>query len=403
MVRGAAAPAEVRYPAPVSGLTQFCAAPGVIDLAWGHPDPELLPAGLVAEATAAALRRHGPDALGYGASAGPPPLLAWLREHLARIDARAPDAAELMITAGVSQGLVMTVTGLTRPGDAVLVPVPTYHLALCILREHPVRIVPVATDDDGPLPGAVAAAGEALVREAVRPRLLYTVPTSGNPTGITVPLARRRELVAVAGDLGTILVEDDVYRELAYDAPAPPSLWSLGAPGTVVRLGSFSKTLAPGLRLGWLTADAATVAGFVAGGLIDSGGGVAHFAAMVVAELAASGVYEANLARLRAELGARRDAIVGALRASAPELDFHEPPGGYFLWLRLPGGLDARALLPVAERHGVAFLPGDVFMAGTDLGRDRLRLCFTRYAIGDLIEAARRLGVAVREAQALRG
>ena len=380
-------------------LTQFFAAPGVIDLAWGHPDPELLPAGLIAEAAVAALQRYGPDVLGYGASAGPPPLLDWLRGHLARIDGRAPDAGELMITAGVSQGLVMTVTGLTRPGDAVLVPVPTYHLALSILREHPVRIVPVATDDDGPLPDAVAAAADALVGEGVRPRLLYTVPTSGNPTGITVSLERRRELVALATGWGIVLVEDDVYRELAYDAPAPPSLWSLAPPRPGVRGGGVSKTLAPGLRLGGLTSDAPTVQRFVDGGLIDSGGGVAHFAAMVVSELAASGAYEANLVRLRADLAARRDAMVAALRAHAPQLAFRDPPGGYFLWLRLPDGLDARELLPVGERHGVAYLPGDVFEVGTDGERDRLRLCFTRYAIEDLVEAARRLGAAVREAR----
>ena len=388
----------------MSGLTQFFAAPGVIDLAWGHPDPELLPAGLVAEAATAALTRHGADALGYGAWAGPPPLLHWLTEHLARIDGRAPALGELMITAGVSQGLEMTVTMLTRPGDAVLAPVPTYHLALRILAEHPVRVVPIATDEDGPLPDAVTAAVRSLQSEGVRARLLYTVPTSGNPTGITVPIARRRALLAATTAAGTTIVEDDVYRELAYDAPAPPSLWALGEPGSVVRLGSFSKTLAPGLRLGWLTADAATTKVFVDGGLIDSGGGVAHFSAMVVSELAASGAYVANLARLRADLVSRRDVMVSALHELAPELTFRVPSGGYFLWLALPPdlGLTAHDLLPIAEAHGVSFLPGDAFTGGTDLGRDRLRLCFTRYAIDDLTEAARRLGDSVREARTSR-
>jgi len=377
-------------------LTQFFAAPGVIDLAWGHPDPLLLRADLVAQAAAAALRRYGPDALGYGVSAGPPPLLDWLRAHLGRIDGRVPEPAELMITAGVSQGLEMTISMLTRPGDAVLVPIPTYHLALRILREHPVRIVPVATDRDGPLPDAVAKAAAQALAEGARPRLLYTVPTSGNPTGITVPVERRRALVAAAAACGVTIVEDDVYRELAYDAPAPPSLWSLAAPGGVVRLGSFSKTLAPGLRLGWLTADAATVTRFVDGGLIDSGGGVAHFAAMVVSELTTSGAYEANLASLRASLSARRDALVAALRVHAPDVAFADPPGGYFLWLRLPDGVGARDLLPTAERHGVSYLPGDAFTAGTDLGRHHLRLAFTRYPTDDLVEAARRLGAALR-------
>jgi DNA-binding transcriptional MocR family regulator len=303
-----------------------------------------------------------------------------------------------MITAGISQGLEMTITLLTSPGDAVLVPVPTYHLALRILAEHPVRVVPVASDDDGPLPGAVSEAAGRLRADGIRPRLLYTVPTSGNPTGITLPSQRRQDLLAATGAARITIVEDDVYRELAYDAPAPPSLWALGPPGTVVRLGSFSKTLAPGLRLGWLTSDAATTKRFVDGGLIDSGGGVAHFSAMVVSELAASGAYLANLDRLRGDLATRRDAIVEALREHAPALTFRVPSGGYFLWLRLPDGGSARDLLPIAEANGVSFLPGDVFTAGSDLGRDRLRLCFTRYAIHDLGKAARRLGAAVREA-----
>lgn len=386
----------------MSGLTQFFAAPGVIDLAWGHPDPELLPADLIADAAAASLRRYGPDALGYGAWAGPPPLLDWLTAHLGRIDGRAPAPGELMVTAGNSQGLEMAVTMLTRPGDAVLAPVPTYHLALRILAEHPVRVVPLATDEDGPLPDAVTAAVEELRAHGVRARLLYTVPTSGNPTGITVPVARRQALLTATGAAGVTIVEDDVYRELAYDAPAPPSLWALGEPGSVVRLGSFSKTLAPGLRLGWLTSDVATTKAFVDGGLIDSGGGVAHFAAMVVSELAASGGYVANLDRLRADLATRRDVMVDALREHAPRLGFRVPSGGYFLWLSLPAGLTGAGLLPIAEAHGVSYLPGDVFTGGTDLGRDRLRLCYTRYAIDDLREAARRLGAAVREAGASR-
>lgn len=388
----------------MSGLTQFIAAPGVIDLAWGHPDPELLPADLIADAASAALRRYGPDALGYGAWAGPPPLLDWLTAHLGTIDGRAPAAGELMITAGNSQGMEMAVTLLTQPGDAVLAPVPTYHLALRILAEHPVRVVPVATDEDGPLPDAVTDAAARLHAEGIRPRLLYTVPTSGNPTGITVPVERRLALLAATTAAGIMIVEDDVYRELAYDAPAPPSLWALGEPGSVVRLGSFSKTLAPGLRLGWLTADVPTTKLFVDGGLIDSGGGVAHFSAMVVSELAETGGYVANLARLRADLARRRDVMVAALGEHVPELTFRVPSGGYFLWLALPPdlGLGGRELLPIAEAAGMSYLPGDIFTAGTDLGRDRLRLCFTRYATDDLAEAARRLGAAVREARATR-
>jgi DNA-binding transcriptional MocR family regulator len=378
-------------------LTQFLAAEGVIDLAWGHPDPDLLPPDLIADACRSAMGRYGPDALAYGAAAGPPPLVDWLSGHLGLIDGRAAAPGELMITAGASQGLDLVCTMLTRPGDAVLVPVPTYYLAIRILGEHPLEVVPVATDEDGALPDAAARAADRLAAAGRRARLLYAVPTSGNPTGITLSVERRRALAAAMALRRVVIVEDDVYRELQYDGSAPPSIWSLGEPGSVVRLGSFSKTLAPGLRLGWLTADTTTVARLVDGGLVDSGGGVAHFAAVVVSELVANGGYEANLAALRAALGRRRDALASALRTAAPEVSFRVPGGGYFLWVRLPDGLGGRDLLRVAERHGVSWIPGDRFTAGTGESTDRVRLAFTRYAAPDLAEAARRLGAAVRE------
>ena len=200
-----------------------------------------------------------------------------------------------------------------------------------------------------------------------RARLLYLVPTSGNPTGITRArgAARGRSSRRPRRGPASIVVEDDVYRELAYDAPAPPSLWSLAAPGAVVRLGSFSKTLAPGLRLGWLTADAATVHAVR--------GRRAHRLRRRRRALLRDGRLRAGrFRRVRGEprgaanasLAARRDAMVAALRTHAPELTFRDPPGGYFLWLRLPDGLSrARPAAGRRARLGVSFLPGDVFMA----------------------------------------
>jgi aspartate/methionine/tyrosine aminotransferase len=373
-------------------LTQFRAAPGVIDLAWGHPDPVLLDASIVATATAAALDRWGPDALGYGAAHGPEPLLAWLTAHLGRIDGRAPATGELMILAGASQGIEMACSQLGEAGDAVLVPAPTYHLAIRIFRDHPFRLVPVATDEQGILPDAAAAAVDAVVADGGRARFLYLVPVCANPTGVTLPLDRRHALASLAARTGLTILEDDVYRELTLDGPPPPSIWSLAAPGTVLRFGSVSKTLAPGVRLGWVTGDEPTIGRFADSGLLDSGGGVQHLVALVVAELAASGTYAANLDRIRAGLAARRDALVAALRTAAPDATFRAPDGGYFLWLRLPDGLDPRGSLADAERHGVSWLPGERFAAGTAAGDRHARLAFSRYDPDGLAEAATRIG-----------
>jgi 2-aminoadipate transaminase len=381
-----------------SPLVQFAADAGVIDLAWGHPGSDLLPVEGLRASVGRALGRYGADALNYGASVGPGPLLEWLAGPIGAIDGRAPTTAELLVTGGASQGLDLVCTVLAEPGDVCLVPGPTYHLALGILRDHPIEVVPVATDDAGPRPDSVAATLIDLRRRGRRARLMYVVPTFGNPTGVTVPTERRRELADLAAEAGLILIEDDVYRELAYGPPPPPSLWSLAAPGSVVRLGSFSKTLAPGLRLGWLTADPATVERLADGGLLASGGGVNHFVALVVAEHARSGAYAANLERLRPALAARRDALVNGLRTHLPDASFSVPDGGYFVWARLPRGLDARTLLPIAERLGTSYLPGSVFAVDDEVDPAALRLAFSCYPPDELFEATRRLGAAVVEA-----
>jgi DNA-binding transcriptional MocR family regulator len=193
-------------------LTQFRAAPGVIDLAWGHPQPELLATDLVAEAARRAVEQYGADALGYGAQAGPQPLVEWLTEHLGAIDDRQPAPGELLITAGASQGLDLACTLLARPGDVCLVPVPTYHLAVRVLRDHPLEIEPVASDDHGVRPDAVGEAIDRVKRSGRRPRLLYLVPTSGNPTGITLGLERRTALASIVAGTDLVILEDDVYR-----------------------------------------------------------------------------------------------------------------------------------------------------------------------------------------------
>jgi len=373
--------------------------PGIIDLAWGHPELSLLPAPALAEAAREALIAYGPDALSYGRDAGPPPFVSFVRERLDATDTRTPAADEIVVTAGASQGLDLVVTLLTTPGDVVLVEEPTYHLAVRILRDHPVEIVPVAFDGGGI---RTDAAGDAIARLKAggrRVRLLYTIPTFHNPTGVTLVDGRRRELVDLATSEGVTIVEDDVYRELGYDAPAPPSLWSIAVPGSVVRLGSFSKTIGPGLRAAYLTADAATAARIVGSGLLDSGGGMAHLPALIISTWAATGAFPDHVASLKRTYAARRDATLAALAVHIPDAAWTQPRGGFFTWVTLPGSLDAATLLPAAEARGMGYVPGRRFYVAGDGGRSSLRLAFTRYAEADLAEAVRRLGAAVRDAR----
>ena len=271
---------------------QIVHRPGVIDLGWGHPDPTLLPVAGLRLAATEALDRYGAEALAYGSERGPGPLLRWLIGYLESCEGRAPAADEIIVTGGISHALDQICTLLTQPGDVVLVEQPTYHLAVRILREHPLELVPVAGDAGGLRPEAVAEAIAAVRRTGRNPRFLYTVPTFNNPTGISLDAERRQALVDLAVAERLLIVEDDAYRELFYDGPAPASLWRLAPRGTVVRLGSFSKVVAPGLRLGFLTADAAIIERMRGGGLLDSGGGINHFSANTVAAFCEAGRFE---------------------------------------------------------------------------------------------------------------
>ncbi|HET9221570.1 MAG TPA: PLP-dependent aminotransferase family protein [Roseiflexaceae bacterium] len=380
--------------------TQMLQRPGIIDLAWGHPSPTLLPLAELQRAAVSMVERHGAAALAYGAERGAGPLLTWLHERINRLEGRALTPEEITTTAGNSDALDQICALWTQPGDVVLVETPTYHLAVRIMRDHPLDLVPVPADAAGLRVDALADTIAQLRRAGRRPRLLYLVPTFNNPTGASLSAERRRALVELAAAEELLIVEDDVYRELSYDGAAPPSLWSLAESGVVARLGSFAKTLAPGLRVGWLTGGAALVRRLVDSGLRDSGGGVNHFAAMVAAEFNVEGRFEAHVASLRAAYRARRDALLAGLAASLPAgCVVRAPAGGYFTWVTLPEGLDAKALLPRAEANGVSYLPGTRFHLDGG-GASALRLAFSYYSEAELAEAARRLGAVIGEALA---
>ncbi|HEU5101737.1 MAG TPA: PLP-dependent aminotransferase family protein [Roseiflexaceae bacterium] len=379
-------------------IIQLVRRPGIIELGWGHPSAALLPVAGLREAATAALDRWGADALNYGADQGAGPLLTWLSERIARTEGRAPAMNEIMITGGVSQALDQICTLCTQPGDIALVESPTYHLAIRILRDHPLQLIPVPADEHGLRVDALAETIAKLRRAGQRPRMLYTVPTFHNPTGASLAAERRTALVELAAANGLLIVEDDVYRELSYDGPALPSLWSLAPPDTVVRLGSFAKSLAPGVRLGWLTAGPAIAGRLIGSGLLDSGGGVNHFTALIVTAFCASGQYDQQIERLRAAYRARRDALLDGLsKHLPPACEWNAPSGGFFQWVQLPGAIDADELLPRAEAAGVSYIPGARFHTGGG-GANALRLAFSLYEPDELIDAASRLGNAIRAA-----
>lgn len=380
---------------PLPPSTQMVLRDGYCEFNFGQPDPDLLPVAELRRAAVAALDTFGPDMLVYGAPEGAWPLLAWIQERVRQREGIAVTLDECVGTAGNSDAIDQVSTLFTRPGDVVLVESPTYHLGLRILRDHHLDLRAVPVDVHGLRVDALEATLAGLQREGKKPRLLYTIPTFHNPTGVNLAMDRRQAVVDLAARHGFLVLEDDVYRELAYDGAAPPSLFGLAPRGTVMRMGSFAKSLAPGLRLGWLNCSAEQAHRFADGGLRDSGGAPNFAAAMMVASLCRSGEFDAHVARLRSAYRERRDALAAALTRHLPEgCSFNTPGGGYFIWVTLPERVDADAVLQAADAHRVTFIPGGrVCIDGR--GRQGLRLAFSLMKPDHLEEGARRLGAAI--------
>lgn len=378
--------------------TQNLLREGFVEFAFGDPDPALLPVGLVRDAADRLLmRRDAAASLVYGANLGPRALREAIVARAEEREGLRLAADQVLVSGGNSQALGQALTDLTRPGDVVFVEVPTYSLALGVLADHPVEVTGVPLDDQGLDVDALEAAVLAARAAGRRPRVLYTVPTFHNPAGVSLSPDRRRQLLELARREELVIVEDDVYRELVFEGQAAPALRALDPEAPVVRLGSFAKTLAPGLRLGWIDAPPELFARLAADGMLESGGCVSQFSASVVATLFEAGAYDPHVAALRLAYASRRDALAEALRPRLPAgCSFSLPAGGFFLWVRLPDGLTATELLPVAERHLVGFSPGSRFC--TD-GDDRhVRLAFSLYDEESLAEGGERFAAAVAEA-----
>ncbi|GLV83898.1 aminotransferase [Streptomyces lavendulae subsp. lavendulae] len=375
---------------PVREILALTERPGVISFAGGLPAPELFDtAGLRAAYDAALTGPGAARALQYSTTEGAPEL----REAVAaRARARGlpTTADEVLVTTGSQQALTLIAATLLEPGDTVLVENPTYLAALQCFGLAGARVIPVPCDERGLLPDALA---ELTARE--RPKLLYTVPTFQNPTGRTLPGGRRAEVARTAARLGLWLVEDDPYGDLRYEGDHQP--WIAAHPGAEDRtalLGSFSKVMAPGLRLGWLRAPGALRrAAVVAKQAADLHTSTVD--QLAAAHYLGAADLDAHVARVREAYRARRDALLAGLGGALPEgSGWNRPEGGMFVWARLPEGYDAGALLKSAVAHDVAYVPGAPFFTGTPDPRT-LRLSFTTHTPAEIAEGLVRLGRAL--------
>ena len=354
-------------PSVIRDLLKITERPGITSMAGGLPSADTFPVEAMREATASVLRDAPRQAMQYAASEGYEPLREWVAQYLSTHQGMTVSASQVLITNGSQQGLDLVAKVLIDADARVLVETPTYLGAVQAFTPYEPRLEGLASDAEGPLPDALAAA-------AAGARFAYVLPNFQNPRGHVYSEARREALVGEARRAGLPLVEDNPYGDLWYDAPPPLSLASRWPEG-VLYLGSFSKVLAPGLRLGYVVAPPAVFPKLLqAKQAADLH--TAIFNQRVVHEVLKSGMLDTHVASIRARYKTHRDAMAAALERHMTGLaTWRQPVGGMFFWLELADGLDATALLPAAVEAGVAYVPGAPFFAQAPRP-DTLRLSF---------------------------
>jgi DNA-binding transcriptional MocR family regulator len=299
-----------------------------------------------------------------------------------------------LLTAGASHGLDLALKHLTQPGDTILLEDPTYFLALDIVRDYDVRVVPVPVDEHG----LDVEALERSLREH-QPRLLYTIPIWHNPTGATLPVARRRRLIELARAYDIIIVADEVYQMLGDADHTPPPLSTFGR-DRVLSLGSFSKILAPGLRLGWIECSDRYMAKLARDGVLVSGGAMNTLVTAIAQSALELGIQDQYLETMRELYARRRRCMVRQLKASLSDgIHITEPHGGFFVWLELPEDVEVDALIADARDAGLLLKSGARFSPDSrpkSRTANGLRLCFACHSETRIREGCERLSQVLR-------
>ncbi len=354
-------------------IEQTDVPPGNIDLGSGNPSLELLPLEILGRASIKYFSAGDRRTLQYGAERGNGYFLAALAEFLSTTLKFDIPTNSLLTSNGASAALDLLCTQFTLPGDLIIVEEPTYFLARRIFADHRLQVEAVSMDKDGL---NVEQLEEKLKR--ANPKFLYTIPTFHNPASVTLTQARRERLVSLSHQYNFLVIADEVYQFLAYDTIPPKPLSAFANQvEQVISINSFSKILAPGLRLGWIQAHPKLIKRLAECGLLDSGGGLNPFTSGIVCYLIQAGDLTENIAKLKSVYQNRLAAMNKALAQHLPEADYFIPHGGYYFWVRLPG-LDMSQLRVRSLKSGIDFRPGALFSSQMSL-KEYLRLSFSYY------------------------
>jgi len=382
-------------------LLKVSERPDVISLAGGLPSPDVFPVVRFEEACQKVLREHGSSALQYGATEGFEPLREIIAQNMARYGIRAK-IENVLLTSGSQQALDLIGKLLINTGDRVLVEAPSYLGALQAFNVYGAQYVSVPVDHDG--------LRTDLLEEALSsgPKFMYILPNFQNPAGVTLSEGRRHQLILTADKYGVPIIEDDPYGQLRYEGQHLPPLVVVDREnlrrdngysiGNVIYLSTFSKTLAPGIRLAWIVAPPDVIRRLV---LLKQGADLhtSSFIQWVAYEVARDGFLDEHVKRIRQVYRERRDVMLASLKEFfPPEVTWTHPEGGLFLWVTMPEGMDSHAIIEPALAQKVAFVPGDSFYPeDTPEARRHMRLNFSKPTAEQIREGIRRLSIAVKD------
>ncbi len=359
--------------------------PEIISFAGGMPAPELFPVSAVARAHAEMFEREGPESLQYSTTEGWRPLREWISRRMTQ-KGIAADADRVLMTSGSQQGIDLTARIFLEPGDAVIVENPCYLAALQTFSSYEVSFIAVDSDDEGM---NVDQVEEALAKS--NPKLIYIVSEFHNPKGTSLSIERKHRLIELASQHQVPILEDDPYGELRYRGVRPPSLASLDRDGMVIYLSTFSKTISPGMRLGWATGSSEVIQAMV----IAKQASDLHTSTVeqrAAARLLEEFDYDGHVAMLCREYGKRCEAMLEAIAESFPaECRSTNPEGGLFVWVELPASISGEELFEEALAEGVAFVPGTSFFAG-EPRHNFIRLNFSNRPPDMIREGVNRIG-----------
>jgi len=365
----------------MSGTVTFDGAPppGTINLGLGHPSADLLPVDLVRQASQSFFDNAVPFELNYGVLQGDERFLASLAAFLTDGYCSEVTSDQLFVTGGNSQALDLVSVIFANPGDTVFVEEPSFFLAFQIFRDHGLNIVGIPVDNDGLDVDAIR-----WELESHKPAFLYTIPSYHNPGGQCTSAARRRQIIELAAEYDFLIVADEVYQLLYYYDPPPPAYGTMTASDRVVSLGSFSKILAPGMRLGWIQTSAGLRDKLMASGFVNSGGSINHISSHIVRQTIDNGSLDSHVKNLRRVYRGRVEAMDDALHEHFPGIaEWTRPGGGYFFWVHFYESIDTVPLREKAREYETGFQAGRLFSSKGQFS-NFIRLCFAHYNEDDI-------------------